>query len=558
MNQVINGGCHASRNWNAHRSAPQKVQWHGQSDAPIALVPLTKVAESASHFIATTPAQAPSVVPVAKPAEVSAAAKSRDEAPKAEETKKAAATTPQGPVAAPKSKAATMTGGSGVNTLSPASAVTAKATSPPAPPASAAAVMEEGKKPITAAERLAGTGSSLAKGVGAKAEPQAKPKAKAKMSAIPSRPLPRDTLGAAPEAVLNMVSGKPVPAAQAGTSAYATSNVGPARAYAKSAAGAVSGEVPKAGPPAVAMGRALAAGRPAMQMVNGKPVTTITKKYQLVFVTGEVAPFSKTGGLGEAMDGLPIALAALGHRCMVISPRYDQYAEAWDTGYWGSVTMGGKQESVHFFHSYKQKVDYVFVDHPTFLERVNGMTGSKLYGPEWGKDFADNQARFAYFCKAALKAIQELPLGGASYGGDCMVVCNDWHSALVPMLIHAEKTMSGKWQNTKTAFLCHNAVFQGRFVREEGLAGIFGVPERYIDSITFKMPLRIGKYNEKITCVNTMAAGLKYCDRALTVSPSYAVECCTDPEKGVELESLFTLGKCTGTWEAFGMSNMFE
>ena len=308
---------------------------------------------------ATTPAQAPSVVPVAKPAEVSAAAKSRDEAPKAEETKKAAATTPQGPVAAPKSKAATMTGGSGVNTLSPASAVTAKAKSPPAPPASAAAVMEEGKKPITAAERLAGTGSSLAKGVGAKAEPQAKPKAKAKMSAIPSRPLPRDTIEAAPEAVLNMVSGKPVPASQVGTSAYATSNVGPARAYAKSAAGAVSGEVPKAGPPAVAMGRAIAAGRPAMSMVNGKPVTTITKKYQLVFVTGEVAPFSKTGGLGEAMDGLPIALAALGHRCMVISPRYDQYAEAWDTGYWGSVTMGGKQESVHFFHSYKQKVGFV-------------------------------------------------------------------------------------------------------------------------------------------------------------------------------------------------------
>ena len=343
---------------------------------------------------ATTPAQAPSVVPVAKPAEVSAAAKSRDEAPKAEEQKKSAATTQGGTTApaAPTSKAATMTGGSGgqgVNTLSPASAGAApKAKSAPVPPMSAAAVVEEGKKPVTAAQRLAGTGSALAKGVGAKAEPQAK----AKMSAIPSRPLPTDTMGSAPTAVLNMVSGKPVPASQVGTSAYATSTVGPARAYAKAAAGAVSGEVPKAGPPAVAMGRAMAAGRPAMSMVNGKPVTTITKKYQLVFVTGEVAPFSKTGGLGEAMDGLPIALAAMGHRCMVISPRYDQYAEAWDTGYWGSVTMGGKQESVHFFHTYKQKVDYVFVDHPTFLERVYGQTGSKLYGPEWGKDFADNQA----------------------------------------------------------------------------------------------------------------------------------------------------------------------
>ena len=138
------------------------------------------------------------------------------------------------------------------------------------------------------------------------------------------------------------------------------------------------------------------------------------------------------------------------------------------------------------------------------------------------------------------------------------------------------------------------------------MAGIFGVPERYVDSITFKMPLRIGKYNEKvplgvkvlkfltetiiliqllsmtgppisiflmapnfapknfgrsaehsqtspdfgvshqITCVNTMAAGLKYCDRALTVSPSYAVECCDNPEKGAELEGLFKMAKCTG------------
>ena len=41
------------------------------------------------------------------------------------------------------------------------------------------------------------------------------------------------------------------------------------------------------------------------------------------------------------------------------------------------------------------------------------------------------------------KKCQELPLGGAIYGGDCMVVCNDWHSALVPMLIHAEKTTTG-------------------------------------------------------------------------------------------------------------------
>jgi granule-bound starch synthase len=273
----------------------------------------------------------------------------------------------------------------------------------------------------------------------------------------------------------------------------------------------------------------------------------ISKKFQVIFVTSEVAPYSKTGGLGEAMDGLPVAMAALGHRVMVISPRYDQYAKAWDTSFWSSVTMAGKQEKVHFFHAYEQKVDLVFVDHPAFLERVWGLSGSKLYGPEWGRDFADNQSRFAYFCKAALVAIKELPLGGFPYGDEAMIVANDWHSALVPMFIAAEKeTKPGSWAKTKTAFLCHNAVFQGRFQREEGLEDVLGVPKRFVDSITFKMPLQVGKQSEKVNCVNTMAAGLRYADRALTVSPSYAVEVSTDPEKGVEIESLFKAGRITG------------
>jgi granule-bound starch synthase len=43
-----------------------------------------------------------------------------------------------------------------------------------------------------------------------------------------------------------------------------------------------------------------------------------------------------------------------------------------------------------------------------------------------------------------------------------------------------------------------------------------------------------------------MAAGLKYADRVLCVSPTYAVECSTDPEKGVELEDMFKAGRATG------------
>jgi len=463
---------------------------------------------------------------------------------------------------------------SGVQASGASAAAAPKAKTAPVKPTSAAAVMEEGKKPISAVERVAATGSALARGDGAKAEaPQPKAKAKAAATATVSTgsraAAPAGTAPVraqpAPASVLGIVTGKPVPAPQGGlvaqvanTAAGKTASIGPARSYASAAApfippSTATGadgrplDVPKEGPAAVAVGRAVAAGKTPVMLGAGKARAPICKKYQIVFVTSEVAPFSKTGGLGEAMNGLPTALAALGHRCMVVTPRYDQYKEAWDTDFNGSVSFGGKQEPVHFFHTFKQKVDYVFVDHPTFLERVDGLTGSKLYGPEWGKDFADNQSRFAYFCKAALLAISELPLGGVAYGDNCVVVCNDWHSALVPMFIHAERAANpSKWASTKTSLLCHNAVFQGRFEREKGLAEIWGVPEHYVDSITFKMPLRVGKYNEKIQCVNTMAAGLRYADRALTVSPSYAVECSTDPEKGVELEKLFGLGKVTG------------
>ena len=41
----------------------------------------------------------------------------------------------------------------------------------------------------------------------------------------------------------------------------------------------------------------------------------------IVFVSAEVAPFSKTGGLGDVLLGLPKELAGRGHRVITIAPR---------------------------------------------------------------------------------------------------------------------------------------------------------------------------------------------------------------------------------------------
>ncbi len=47
----------------------------------------------------------------------------------------------------------------------------------------------------------------------------------------------------------------------------------------------------------------------------------ITRALNIAFVSAEVAPWSKTGGLGDVVGGLPIELAKRGHKVMSIAPR---------------------------------------------------------------------------------------------------------------------------------------------------------------------------------------------------------------------------------------------
>ncbi len=120
-------------------------------------------------------------------------------------------------------------------------------------------------------------------------------------------------------------------------------------------------------------------------------------------------------------------------------------------------------EPVRFFHTKKKGVDRVWIDHPSFLAKVWGMTGSKLYGNKTGADFADNQKRFSLFSRAAIEALRCLP---CSPGEDCIVVANDWHSAMVPVLVKKVFQPNGQFGRTKVAMCVHNIAFQGRFWRE--------------------------------------------------------------------------------------------
>ncbi|XP_028549213.1 granule-bound starch synthase 1b, chloroplastic/amyloplastic [Dendrobium catenatum] len=257
----------------------------------------------------------------------------------------------------------------------------------------------------------------------------------------------------------------------------------------------------------------------------------------IIFVGAEVDPWSKTGGLGDVLGGLPPALAAYGHRVMTISPRYDQYKDAWDTSVRVQIELGDRTETVGFFHCYKRGVDRVFVDHPMFLEKVWGKTGGKIYGPVTGTDYQDNQIRFSLFSLAALEVPRVLNLTNkffsGPYGENVVFIANDWHTGILPCYLKSKYKANGIYKSAKVAFCIHNMAYQGRFAFSD--FSLLNLPNRFKASFDF-----IDGYNKPVRGrkINWMKAGLIESDTAVTVSPYYAAELVSGVEKGVELENI--------------------
>ena len=251
---------------------------------------------------------------------------------------------------------------------------------------------------------------------------------------------------------------------------------------------------------------------------------------------------STAGGLGDVTGSLPVELAKRGHNVFSIAPRYDQYFDAWDT----SVVVNVDGEDVRFFHSIKDGVHRVWVDHPWFLAKVWGQTGSKLYGKQSGADYVDNQKRFALFCKAALESFTALPF---MPGEDSLIVANDWHTALIPVYIKDVMQPAGRFTDAKVAYTIHNIAFQGRFWPEsfgdlnlpESSRERFAFEDGYpmiFDEMTPASELYEGAMGTKFAKTNWLRAGVTACDKLLTVSPTYAKEMSSGPQLGVELDQV--------------------
>ncbi|KAE9608863.1 hypothetical protein Lal_00020601 [Lupinus albus] len=260
--------------------------------------------------------------------------------------------------------------------------------------------------------------------------------------------------------------------------------------------------------------------------------------YNIVFVTAEAAPYSKTGGLGDVCGSLPIALAARGHRVMVVSPMYINSTPG-DKKFSGAVDLNrriklycfGSVQEVGFFHEFREGVDWVFVDHPSFHRPGNP------YGDKFGT-FGDNQFRFTLLSYAACEAPLVLPLGGFTYGNKCLFLVNDWHASLVPTLLAAKYRPHGVYKDARSILVIHNIAHQG--VEPAITYGNLGLPPEWYGSLEWVFPNWARMHAlDKGEAVNFLKGAIVTADRILTVSKGYSWEITTS-EGGYGLHELLS------------------
>ncbi len=279
---------------------------------------------------------------------------------------------------------------------------------------------------------------------------------------------------------------------------------------------------------------------------TGKKTRTL---YNIVFVTAEAAPYSKTGGLGDVCGSLPMALAGRGHRVMVVSPRYMKgggvgvtttttedsvFAGAFDCQCRITIGCFNAAHEVAFFHEFRGGVDWVFVDHPSYHRP------GTPYGDTRGA-YGDNQFRFTLLCHAACEAPLVLPLGGYTYGDKCLFIANDWHAGLVPVLLAAKYRPHNVYKNSRCIVAIHNLAHQG--VEAGTTYANLGLPPEWYSALEWVFPMWARKHAlDKGEAVNHLKGAIVTADRILTVSEGYAWEI-TTPEGGNGLDGLLASRK---------------
>lgn len=219
---------------------------------------------------------------------------------------------------------------------------------------------------------------------------------------------------------------------------------------------------------------------------------------RILLAAAECAPISKTGGLADVVGTLPKSLAELGIEARVITPYHrcvkDKYADKVEHMFDFYVNLGWRTQYCGIERLELDGVCIYLVDSEFYF-------GDKIYrgGQAEGE-------QYAFFTRAVLDAIPNL-----GFEPD-IVHCNDWHTAMLPMLAKIPY-WGAPQERLRWLLTIHNIAYQGKFGFDY-VQDLLGVEDKYYTP----------EFMELNGCASFLKAGCVFADRINTVSPSYAEE----------------------------------
>ena len=225
-------------------------------------------------------------------------------------------------------------------------------------------------------------------------------------------------------------------------------------------------------------------------------------------VSAELAPFAKTGGLGDVCAALPRYLAAAGHEVRPFLPLYGNLrtgrGDLVPVGYAQDVPvrLGPRTFSFSLFTTDipGTAVPAYFVRCPALYDRPATYTAD-----------ADEHLRFAFLTVAAIESCQRMGFSPDVFHA------HDWHTALLPLYLNTAYAWDrARFGRTRTVLTVHNVGYQGtvtaRAVDDLGLA-----PYR---SLLHQEELGRGR-------LSFLLHGILYANALTTVSRTHALEMLT-------------------------------
>jgi len=260
---------------------------------------------------------------------------------------------------------------------------------------------------------------------------------------------------------------------------------------------------------------------------------TSSKRLKILFVTSELFPFMKTGGLADVSAALPQMLTELGHEVRILVPKYgaidSRKYKIHEVVRLKDITVKiGEKDVVFslrssFLPSQRVRVQIYFLDNQEYF----GSRKSLYTDPISGADYKDNDERFILMAKSVFQLVTLL-----GWVPD-IIHSNDWQCGLIPAYHKNVYANEAPFNAIKSIFTIHNLAFQGIFP-----ASTFDKTELPKTLANDKGSLLNGKFN-------FLKNGIQNADYLTTVSEGYAKEIVNKKEVGMDLQPCLAKRKTT-------------